>query len=68
MSARRGMRRAAGVAVAGVGLILIALMFDTGPLFVPGVAFAGLGRPDAAVGEPSPRAAPGRSAASRPSA
>jgi uncharacterized protein (DUF58 family) len=32
-----------GVAVAGVILIVIALLFDTGPLFVPGVAFAGLG-------------------------
>jgi uncharacterized protein (DUF58 family) len=43
MFARRGMGRAAGVAVAGIGLIVIALLFDTGPLFVPGVAFTGLG-------------------------
>ena len=43
MPARRRMGRAAGVAVAGIGLIVIALLFDTGPLFVPGVAFTGLG-------------------------
>ncbi len=37
------MRRAAGVAIAGAALILIGLLFDTTPLFVPGVAFAALG-------------------------
>jgi uncharacterized protein (DUF58 family) len=43
MLARRGMGRAAGVALAGIGLIVVALLFDTGPLFVPGVAFTGMG-------------------------
>jgi uncharacterized protein (DUF58 family) len=38
-----GIRRAAGVALAGAGLILIALLFDAAPLFVPGVAFLALG-------------------------
>lgn len=37
------MRRAAGVAVAGVLLTLASLTFDAAPLFVPGVAFALLG-------------------------
>ena len=37
------MKRGAAVAVAGLALILVALLFDTSPLFVPGVAFAALG-------------------------
>ncbi len=32
------MRRAAAAGIAGVGLILIALLFDAAPLFVPGIA------------------------------
>lgn len=32
------MRRAAAVGIAGLALILVALLFDAGPLFVPGVA------------------------------
>jgi uncharacterized protein (DUF58 family) len=43
MAALGGSRRAAGVALAGLTLTLIALMFDTGPLFVPGIAFTVLG-------------------------
>jgi uncharacterized protein (DUF58 family) len=43
MPAPGGMRRAAGAGLAGAGLILIGLLFDTAPVFVPGVAFAGLG-------------------------
>ena len=41
------MKRAIGVAVAGVVLTLVALTFDAAPLFVPGVAFVviGLGAP-----------------------
>ena len=37
------MRRAAAVVVAGLALILIALMFEAAPLFVPGVAITQLG-------------------------
>ena len=37
------MRRAAAVVVAGLALILIALMFEAAPLFVPGVAITLLG-------------------------
>lgn len=37
------MRRAAAVAVAGLALILVALLFDAAPLFVPGVAITLLG-------------------------
>jgi uncharacterized protein (DUF58 family) len=36
-------RRAAAVAVAGLALILVALLFDAAPLFVPGVAITLLG-------------------------
>jgi uncharacterized protein (DUF58 family) len=36
-------RRAIGVALAGVALTLAALTFDAAPLFVPGVAFAVIG-------------------------
>jgi uncharacterized protein (DUF58 family) len=36
-------RRAAAVAVAGLALILVALMFNAAPLFVPGVAITLLG-------------------------
>jgi uncharacterized protein (DUF58 family) len=36
-------RRAAAVVVAGLGLILVALLFDAAPLFVPGVALILLG-------------------------
>lgn len=43
MAAPGGMRRAVGVALAGGGLILIGLLFDATLLYVPGVAFAGLG-------------------------
>lgn len=41
------MKRAIGVAVAGVVLTLVALTFDAAPLFVPGVGFVviGLGAP-----------------------
>lgn len=35
--------RAVGVALAGIALTLIALMFGTAPLFVPGIAFALIG-------------------------
>jgi uncharacterized protein (DUF58 family) len=35
-------RRAAAVGVAGLALILVALLFDAGPLFVPGVALVAL--------------------------
>jgi uncharacterized protein (DUF58 family) len=38
-----GIGRAAGVALGGAALILIGLLFDTAPLFVPGVAFTALG-------------------------
>jgi uncharacterized protein (DUF58 family) len=38
-----GTRRAVGVALGGATLILIGLLFDTAPLFVPGVAFTALG-------------------------
>ncbi len=37
------MRRAAAVVVAGLALILVALLFDAAPLFVPGVAIILLG-------------------------
>lgn len=37
------MKRAAAVAVAGLALILVALLFDAVPLFVPGVAITLLG-------------------------
>ena len=37
------MRRAAAVVVAGLALILVALMFEAAPLFVPGVAITLLG-------------------------
>jgi uncharacterized protein (DUF58 family) len=37
------MSRTAWVAVGGLTLLLFALLFDAGPLFVPGVAFAFLG-------------------------
>ncbi len=37
------MRRAGAVAVAGLALILVALMFDAAPLFVPGIALLVLG-------------------------
>lgn len=37
------MRRAAAVVVAGLALILVALLFDAAPLFVPGVAITLLG-------------------------
>ena len=37
------MRRAAAVAVAGLALILVALLFDAAPLFVPGIALVVLG-------------------------
>lgn len=37
------MRRAGAVAVAGLALILVALMFDAAPLFVPGIALVVLG-------------------------
>jgi uncharacterized protein (DUF58 family) len=36
-------RRAAAVALAGVGLVLVAFLFDASPLFVPGIAFVLLG-------------------------
>lgn len=36
------MRRAGAVGVAGLALILVALLFDAGPLFVPGVALVAL--------------------------
>lgn len=36
------MRRAAAVGVAGLALILVALLFDAAPLFVPGVALVAL--------------------------
>jgi uncharacterized protein (DUF58 family) len=36
-------RRAAAVVVAGLALILVALLFDASPLFVPGIAIALLG-------------------------
>ena len=36
------MRRAGAVGVAGLALILVALLFDAGPLFVPGVALIAL--------------------------
>jgi uncharacterized protein (DUF58 family) len=36
-------RRAAAVAVAGLALIVVALLFDAAPLFVPGVALVALG-------------------------
>jgi uncharacterized protein (DUF58 family) len=36
-------RRAGAVAVAGLALILVALMFDAAPLFVPGIALVVLG-------------------------
>jgi uncharacterized protein (DUF58 family) len=36
-------RRAAAVAIAGLALILVALLFDAAPLFVPGVAITLLG-------------------------
>ena len=41
------MKRAVGVALAGVVLTLVALTFDAAPLFVPGIAFVviGLGAP-----------------------
>ena len=42
------MRRAVAVAVAGLALILVGLMFDAAPLFVPGVALIVLG-----IGAPS---------------
>ncbi len=35
--------RAVGVAIGGLFLTLVAFMFDSSPLFVPGVAFAALG-------------------------
>jgi uncharacterized protein (DUF58 family) len=35
--------RSVGIVLAGVALTLIALMFGTAPLFVPGIAFALLG-------------------------
>ncbi len=37
------MRRAAAAVVAGLALILVALLFDASPLFVPGIAIALLG-------------------------
>ncbi|MFZ0383357.1 MAG: DUF58 domain-containing protein [Solirubrobacteraceae bacterium] len=37
------MRRAGAVAVAGLALILVALMFDAAPVFVPGIALLVLG-------------------------
>lgn len=37
------MRRAGAVGVAGLALILVALLFDAAPLFVPGVALVALG-------------------------
>jgi uncharacterized protein (DUF58 family) len=37
------MRRAAAIALAGLGLTLTALLFDAAPLFVPGIAFALVG-------------------------
>lgn len=37
------MRRAAAVAIAGLALVLVALMFDAAPLFVPGIALVVLG-------------------------
>ena len=37
------MRRAAAVVVAGLALILVALLFDAAPLFVPGIAITLLG-------------------------
>ena len=37
------MSRAAGIALAGAGLILAAFVFDASGLFVPGVAFVVLG-------------------------
>jgi uncharacterized protein (DUF58 family) len=43
MPATVGFRRAGGVALAGVALIVVGLTFDASPLFVPGVAFAVLG-------------------------
>lgn len=36
-------KRALGVALAGVALTLVAFMFDAAPLFVPGIAFAAVG-------------------------
>jgi uncharacterized protein (DUF58 family) len=38
-----GVRRASGVALAGVGLLLVSLTFDASPLFVPAVAFIVIG-------------------------
>lgn len=43
MRAFAGSGRAAGVSLAGAVLILVALVFDASPLFVPGFAFALLG-------------------------
>ena len=37
------MRRAAAVGIAGLALILVALLFDASPLFVPGIAITLLG-------------------------
>jgi uncharacterized protein (DUF58 family) len=36
-------RRALGVSLAGLGLVLIAFVFDAAPLFVPGIALAAIG-------------------------
>jgi uncharacterized protein (DUF58 family) len=43
MAGGAGYRRALGVALAGIALTLVALTFDSSPLFVPGVAFTLLG-------------------------
>jgi uncharacterized protein (DUF58 family) len=43
MGAPAGLRRAAGVAITGIALILIAQTFDAAPLFVPAVAFLLIG-------------------------
>jgi uncharacterized protein (DUF58 family) len=47
VAARRGgrlrARRAAAVALAGAGLVLIAFVFNASPLFVPGIALAAIG-------------------------
>jgi uncharacterized protein (DUF58 family) len=37
------MKRATAVALGGLALTLVALMFDTSPLFVPGIGFTALG-------------------------
>ena len=65
MRALAGMRRAAGVALAGLALILIALDVRHSAPFVPGVAFAALGHRDADVAVAGRHAAPAHNARCR---